>query len=265
MSFAWAVPSVIVLFVTILACLRGGWWLGRRHHRVTGDHADEGLGAVEGAVFGLMGLLIAFTFTGAADRFDDRRALITEEVNAIGTAWLRLDLLPDAARDSVRELFRQYLDARITLYRERGDDVALAEARKPIEVIQQNIWAQLQAAVREDRSMPIAQTVLPTVNEMFDIAEERYWVTQRHPAPAIFVILTLLILISALLAGFGMAKAPRQSPLHVVGFAAVTAVALYLIVDLEFPRLGFVRVDSFDRELVELRASMQGEGHSTSD
>jgi hypothetical protein len=112
MKFAWALPSMIVLFVVVLACLRGGWWLGRRHYRIAGEGAHDGLGAVEGAVFGLMGLLVAFTFTGAADRFDDRRQLITEEVNAVSTAWLRLDLLPDKARESVRDLFRQYLDAR---------------------------------------------------------------------------------------------------------------------------------------------------------
>ena len=116
---------------------------------------------------------------------------------------------------------------------------------------------ELQAAVREDRSMPIAQTVLPIVNEMFDIAEERYWMTQRHPPMAIFVILTLMVLVSALLAGFGMAKAPQLSRLHVFGFAAVTTIALYLIIDLEFPRLGLVRVDNFDREVLELRDSMQ--------
>jgi hypothetical protein len=257
MKFVGAILLMSLLFVMVLACLRGGWWLGRRHRRLTGDGAHEGLGAVEGAVFGLMGLLIAFTFTGAADRFDNRRQLITEEANAVGTAWLRLDLLPDKARESVRDLFRQYLDARITAYREWGDAAARLEFRKPIEAIQGNIWAQLQAAIREDRSLPIAQTVLPPVNEMFDIAEERYQVTYRHPPPAIFVILTVLVLVSALLAGFGMAKAPRQSRVHAFGFAAITAIALYLIADLEFPRLGFVRVDSFDQALIDLRASMQ--------
>lgn len=257
MKFAWALPSMIVLFVVVLACLRGGWWLGRRHYRIAGEGAHDGLGAVEGAVFGLMGLLVAFTFTGAADRFDDRRQLITEEVNAVSTAWLRLDLLPDKARESVRDLFRQYLDARIKAYRELGDGAATPESKQPIIAIQQRIWAELQAAVREDRSMPIAQTVLPIVNEMFDIAEERYWMTQRHPPMAIFVILTLMVLVSALLAGFGMAKAPQLSRLHVFGFAAVTTIALYLIIDLEFPRLGLVRVDNFDREVLELRDSMQ--------
>jgi hypothetical protein len=256
MKFAWAMPTVAILFLLVIACLRGGWWLGRRHTRIAGDGAHQGLGAIEAAVFGLMGLLIAFTFTGAADRFDDRRELITKEVNAIGTAWLRLDILPDASRESVRALFRQYLDARIGAYRELGDGAANADVRRPIRAVQENIWAQLQLAIREERSLPIAQSVLPPVNEMFDIAEERYWMTERHPPPAIFVILTILVLVSALLAGFGMAEAPKQSKLHVVGFAAVTAIALYLIVDLEFPRLGFVRVDAFDLELVELRATM---------
>jgi hypothetical protein len=256
MNFAWAIPSAITLFLIVLGCLRGGWWLGRRHHRLTGSSAHEGLGAVEGAVFGLMGLLIAFTFTGAASRFDDRRELITDEVNAIGTAWLRLELLPEAAREQVRDLFRDYLDARITAYQDRGEDAARADARTSVEPIQRRIWERVLAAVHEDPSMPIAQMLIPPINEMFDLVETRHWVTRRHPPLAIFVILAVLVLVSALLAGFGMAKAPRQSKLHVFGFAAVTAVALYLIIDLEFPRLGFVRVNVFDQELVELRASM---------
>jgi hypothetical protein len=256
MTFAWAMPSVAILFLLVLGCLRGGWWLGRRHHRLAGEGAHQGLGAIEAAVFGLMGLLIAFTFTGAADRFDDRRELITEEANAVGTAYMRLDVLPEPYRESVRALFREYLDARITAYHDLGDGAAAFDVRQPIKVAQEKIWTQLQLAIRADRSLPIAQSVLPPVNEMFDIAEERYWVTERHPPPAIFVILMLLVLVSALLAGFGMAEAPKQSKLHAVGFAAVTAVALYLIVDLEFPRLGFVRVDAFDQELIELRATM---------
>jgi len=66
----------------------------------------SGSGAIEGAVFGLMGLLIAFTFFGAAARFDTRRAMVIEEANNIGTAWLRLDLLPVSAQPPLREKFR---------------------------------------------------------------------------------------------------------------------------------------------------------------
>jgi hypothetical protein len=83
---------VTVLFVGILACLEIGWRI--RHHRGREDSEDSGLSAIDGAVFGLMGLLIAFTFTGAASRFEARRQLIVQETNAMGTAWLRLDLAP---------------------------------------------------------------------------------------------------------------------------------------------------------------------------
>jgi hypothetical protein len=115
----------------------------------------------------------------------------------------------------------------------------------------------LQAAVREDSRLPLAMLVLPPVNEMFDIAETRIRATQQHPPPAIYVLLALLVLVSALFAGFGMAKSQQQSKVHLLGFAATTAVALYLILDLEYPRLGLIRVDSFDQALIDLRTSMQ--------
>src|SRR5271170_3579183 len=103
----------LALFVAVLACLEIGWRI--RHKRRHEDHpdTDSGLGAIDGAVYGLMGLLIAFTFTGAAARFEVRRQLITQETNAIGTAWLRIDLLPAASQPAIRAEFRGYLDSRI--------------------------------------------------------------------------------------------------------------------------------------------------------
>ena len=87
----------VTLFFGILLFLEVGRRIGIR--RITNDTegARAGTGAVEGAVFGLLGLLIAFTFSGAASRFDTRRQLIVEETNVIGTAYLRLDLLPSDA------------------------------------------------------------------------------------------------------------------------------------------------------------------------
>src|SRR5262245_16840999 len=103
------------LFCGMLLLLELGWRLGRRQGR-DAEGGQAGVGAVEGAVFALMGLLIAFTFSGAATRFDSRRQVIVEEANAIGTAWLRLDLLPSAAQPALRDMFRRYLDARLAVY-----------------------------------------------------------------------------------------------------------------------------------------------------
>ncbi len=75
--------------------------------RVDPEGARSITGAVEASIFALLGLLIAFTFSGAGDRFEARRELITEEANSIGTAWLRIDLLADADQSALREQFRQ--------------------------------------------------------------------------------------------------------------------------------------------------------------
>jgi hypothetical protein len=117
---------VLGLFIGALCMLEFGRWLGLRRMARDPVGARAGAGAVEAAVFGLMGLLIAFTFSGAAARFDARRAQLVEEANCIGTAWLRLDLLPPAAQPSLREKFRQYTDARVAAFRKLPD----VEARK---------------------------------------------------------------------------------------------------------------------------------------
>ena len=112
---------ITTLFVAMFALVSAGTRLG------AGRKAD-GLGAIDGAVFGLMGLLIAFTFGSAAVRFETRRNLIVEEANDIGTAYLRLDLLPADAQPELREAFRRYVDVRLAVYRKLPDlDATQAE------------------------------------------------------------------------------------------------------------------------------------------
>jgi hypothetical protein len=245
-----------VLFAGLLGCLRLGWVIGRRQSRAAGEDAQAGLGAIDGSVFGLMGLLVAFTFTGAATRFHERRELVTEHVNAIGTAWLRLDLLPDDDREKAREAFRRYTDTVLATVREVADEETVVAGLARLNAIQQEIWDQLIDATKRDRSLPLAQTILPPVNEMFDLSNSRLLASRQHPPLAVFAMLGALVLLSGLFAGFGMAKSERQSPLHVFGFAALMALSIYLILDMEYPRLGFVRIDAFDQAVVDLRATM---------
>lgn len=246
----------IIIFGGLLACLRLGWRIGRHRLQTAGDDGHAGLGALDGAVFGLMGLLVAFTFTGAASRFHERRDLITQQVNAIGTAWLRLDLLDDADREMARDGVRRYVDTQMEIVRSVGDDEAVRAGLVQLSSVQQEIWTTLIRAAKADQSTPIAQVVFPPFNETFDLSTSRLMAARQHPPLAVFLMLGLLVLLSGLMAGFGMAKAGSQSPLHIFGFAAIMALAVYLILDIEYPRLGLVRIDSFDEALIELRASM---------
>jgi hypothetical protein len=239
----------------MLLLLELGRRLGRRRQARDDEGARAGLGAVEGAVFALLGLLIAFTFSGAASRFDSRRQLIVEEANAIGTAWLRLDLLPPAAQPELRELFRQYLDLRLAIYQKLPDlEAALAELDKA-NALQGTIWSRAVAACQQSPAPVVAQ-VVPALNQMFDIATTRTAAARIHPPTIIFVLLGVLALMSSLLAGHAMAGAKSRSWIHMVGFALIMAATSYVILDLEFPRLGMIRIDAFDQTLVELRQSM---------
>ena len=252
----WSLLLATALFAGMLLMLVVGQRVGERFEATDPDGAHTGTGAVEGAIFALFGLLVAFTFSGASARFDTRRNLIVEEANAIGTAHLRLDLLPPAAQPGLRALFGRYLDARLATYRRIPDlDAARAEVVHA-EKLQTEIWsAALTAAADGDRPSA-TMLLLPALNAMFDIASTRLAATEMHPPFVVYALLFGLGLGCAGLAGYSMAQGRKRKWPHMIAFAAIVAVTVYVILDLEYPRLGMIRVDAFDRLLEDLRQRM---------
>src|SRR3954451_13621787 len=106
----------LLLFFAMLLSIETGARIGRRRKSSDSRTSVDGLGTIDAAVFGLLGLILAFTFSGASERLVVRRAQIVQEANAIGTAYLRLDLLPSTEQPAIRDLFRKYLDSRISAY-----------------------------------------------------------------------------------------------------------------------------------------------------
>jgi hypothetical protein len=253
-----ALPFAISLFVGMVICLELGRRLGTRTLARDPQGGVFGLGVVEGAVFGLYGLLLAFTFSGAAIRFDTKRQLIAEEANAIGTAYLRLDLLPADSQLAMRKRFREYVDSRLEVYRRNPYiETVKAELSKSAK-IQMEIWAQAVAATRLPAAHPdAAKLLLPALNTMIDVTTTRTMAIRTHPPWIIFGLLFVLALVCSLLAGFGTAGSKQRSWLHVTAFAAITVISVYVILDIEYPRVGLVRLDAYDSVLIELRDSMQ--------
>jgi hypothetical protein len=246
------------MFVGMVVLLEVGRRIGLHRLRTNPEGAREGLGAAEGAIFALLGLLIAFTFSGAATRFDQRRNLIVEEANAIGTAYLRVDLVAPDLQPALRDTFRRYLAARLDVYRRVPDLIAVEAALAEANRLQKDIWDQAVAASRAPGSHPnVTMLLLPALNAMIDITTTRLMATRTHPPAIIFVMLVALALAAALLAGHGMATAKARSWTHVLAFAAAVATALYVILEIEYPRLGLIRVDAFDDVLVGLRELMK--------
>jgi len=247
-----AVSIALLLFVGLLGMIQLGRRLGQKRDPKS---AREGQAAAEGAVYALFGLLLAFSFSNAAERFDDRRVLIVNEANSIGTAYLRLDMLPAEAQPALRDGFRRYLDSRLLTYRKLPDVPAAREEFTRSLILQQELWRMAVETVKTQGVPPLI--LLPPLNEMFDLASTRVARTSTHPPNAIFAMLVALALVSAMLVGFRMAGDDRPSPVHTVVYAAVLSLVIYLVLDLEYPRLGFIRVDAADRALVEVREGMK--------
>jgi hypothetical protein len=256
-------PTLVALIVACVIsagmglCLEVGRRAGIRRLASDPDGAHVGTGALEGAVFALLGLLIAFTFSGAASRFDARRTMIQEEANAIGTAWLRLDLLAPGPRAQLQDLFRRYLDSRLETYRKMSDFAAArAELDRSVK-LQQEIWDAAVVACRESGSMPAHALLLPALNDMIDIVTTRIEAMKHHPPAAIFVMLGILALVASVMAGYGMAGSRTRSLTHVLGFMVAMTLTIYIIMDMEYPRFGLIRLDAADQVLVDLRTSMK--------
>jgi hypothetical protein len=248
---------VIILFVVILSCFEIGWKVRHSHKKRDEPDADSGLGAIDGAVFGLMGLLIAFTFTGAAARFETRRDLIVQETNAMGTAWLRLDLLPSDAQSIVRAEMRDYVDSRIDLFRLVSYDQVAAEKEFARGIaLQQKIWSDSATALKQQGSPAATSLLLAALNDMIDITTTRYVAMLTHPPLAIYIVLGFFVLASSLLAGYGMGKSDKRNWTHRLLFSATLALAMYIILDLDYPRLGLIRINTMDQIMVDLRNSM---------
>jgi hypothetical protein len=251
------VAFVILLFFGMLAMLELGRRIRIRQRALHAEGGGPGLGAVEGAVFALLGLLIAFTFSGAASRFDARRQLVVEEANDIGTAYLRLDLLPPATQAPLREKFRQYVDARLAFYQLLPDREAALVPEGRALALQNEIWRDAVAAGQQSPTTQASILLLPALNAMIDITTTRKTVLRMHPPLVIFFLLGGIALASSLFAGYGMAEASGRSALHVFGFAAIVTLSVYVILDLEYPRLGLIRVDALDQLLADVRDGMK--------
>jgi hypothetical protein len=256
MDFAMlSLVGAAVLIAGMIACGEGGRRFALRRAAQDRDATWSGIGVVDGAVFALFGLVIAFTFSGAVSRFDARRDLIIKEVNAIGTAYLRIDTLPAASQPPLRDTFRRYVDSRIQTYRLLPDVAAAMAEFQNSQRLQSEIWSQAIAAAQPSHTATVV--LVPALNEMFDITTTRTLTTRIHPPPVIFVMLYVLALVCAALAGYSMAQSPSRDWLHTAAFAMVIGLAFYVILDIEYPRLGLIRITALDQAMVDLRNSMK--------
>jgi len=252
-----SIALAIGLFLAMLLFLEVGRRIGVERAHTRGSKARAGVGVVDGAVYSLLALLAGFMFSGAASRFDQRRLLVGEIANSAGRTWKRIDMLPDEQRTPVRAGLRRYMDELIAYYAAPVTSTAMLRLPAPLSQAEDSVWARSVAACKAPGGELARMLLLPALNDTFDGVERERVARRVHPSPLIYVMFGIAALAAALFAGYGMASGPARNWMFTIGIAAVVSAATYVILELEYPRLGLVRVTGMDQVLVEARDAMK--------
>ena len=246
----------LVFFGCLVACLEFGYRVGQRRLTPEADELSKSPNLLSGSVYTLLGLLLSFSFSLTVQRFESRRHLVIDEANAIGTAYLRVDLLQPNDQPGMRHEFQRFTDAQIKLGEQLNSGQNISDQIKTTQSAQHRIWELAMTAYESDPHESTRILFTPAINQMFDLASTRIEASETRMPGMIYLLLVLLSFASAVLAGRGLAGRPNREWGHRIVFSAVLALVLFVILDLDDPRQGSIRIDHADQMLQDLRSSM---------
>lgn len=234
----------------VIAAHEVGFRLGSLS-RSTDATLDRQLALVRASTAALVAFLIGFAFSGAASRYVERLDIIAKEANALGTAYLRADALAEPQRAELKAALREYTADRVTLLSgSAGDQVNPLLAK--VNGLHERMW---RAAMRGTKdNAPLMAIVLPPVNEVIDLHATHLAMARRHLPLPIMAVLLGATAISVGLLGFGNGRVNRRFSLLDSVYGVVLAIALWMTIDLDYPRMGLIRVGN--QGFVEALAAM---------
>jgi hypothetical protein len=250
----------LLLLIACIAAFEGGLALGTRLlHRRRPDDAHDNDGHTLSGVFGLLALLMAFSFGMALDRYEERRDLVVAEANALSTFASRVALLPagDAAR--VRVLLSEYGQARLA-FGNAVTDAGAAQAFHAADAVHARIGELVYASLAAAPADPRGPALLQPYNEAGDVAAERLAAREAHLPDAVLVLLCLFAVAGAALLGYNRAGRLVAHRPAVILFLALLAMAFITVLDLDRPRSGVIQVpqDAMERQAAALDAGAGG-------
>jgi hypothetical protein len=244
------------LFGLLFVSLELGFRSGRRARSESDPSAGAQVGAIQGAVLGLLGLLLAFSFAAAGSRFLERQDLIVTEANAIGTAFLRADLLDEPHRSELRMALQHYTEQRLAVSARLQQGLGLTPADlDEIERLHARIWRAAAAGVAARPAATLA--VLAPVNEVIDLHTLRLAASRKHLP---FLVLGLLIACSAIaigVIGYGGGMSGRRRVPLTAALTILIGTGLWITIDLDYPRGGLIQLSDAPLEALRFDAPVQ--------
>lgn len=248
---------LILLGLLGLLLLAGevGYRVGRSNRPSPPELVRAQVSGIQGALAGLFALLLGFTFAMALSRFDLRKQMVVRESNAIGTAFLRAGLLNDPQRAEMTELFRRYVEVRLSTARNPNlPTPAQQELDAEAGRLQDKMWLLAAAAAEVDPRAVTAGLLLEAVNELIDVKGERDAALANHVPETVLTLLCAFAILTAGVLGYGNGLAGARAFGAAATLTAVIALVILVILDLDRPRRGLIRVSQ--ESMILLQRSM---------
>ena len=257
----------LVLFAGMILAGGLGYWLRRRRERAhpkpetdAKDQGDSQEGLIVSAVMGLLALLVGFTFSLALDRFDNRRAAVLEEANAIGTTYLRTQMVDAPYRAQISQLLSDYADNRIALSAEKAGPRAEALMSRNDRLVTQ-IWTATVAAWPTMKGLDFSSAYLDSMNQMIDMDATRRAARRAHVPAEVFLLLFVYQFVAAGVLGYVLVGTRgRQSGAFLF---VLFGLSLLLVIDLDRPVDGGVTVSQ--QPMLDVREMIRANPPATYD
>lgn len=242
----------VAIFVLILLFYWLGYkfknWLIEKHP----GKVPESIGAVEGSLLGILGLLLGFTFSLAMSKYETRRQLTVDEANKIGTAILRCDMYPDSIRNSFRADFKEYVETRIRYYAVGNDEKKIKNELIKAKEISGRIWKTAAIQSQDRENIVRSAQMIPGLNAMIDIVTTRD-ATRISAVPSLILwVLLTLVMMAAFVLGSDYTGKERNKVL-ILSYAIAMSLTMNLINELNRPRSGLINLDDVEKKMIELR------------
>jgi hypothetical protein len=241
----------LVGLAAIWIAIEIGYQLGKRF----AGRGSGNVATLEGAVLGLLALMIAFTFAMALTRFESRRDAILNEANAIGTTALRARLLPEPYRTEVLKLLREYVTIRLDITRRTASRPELTAAVDQSNRLQESLWQHAKAMAAKDTSMVPTGLFIQTLNEMIDNQAKRLAALRNRVPNTVMLALFAVATIAGAFAGYASGLDERRTRMPVFVMGLLVAAVILLIMDLDRPGSGFIDVSQ--QPMIDTAASIR--------
>lgn len=247
------------IFVASLAVMVASSELGRWLGKSAGGRAGADVSTLEGAVLGLLALMIGFTFAMALSRFDGRRDGVLSEANAIGTTALRARLLPAPYDAEVLRLLQEYVQVRLDVTQHVPTPAQLDAAMKRSIEIQEELWQHGMAVAAVNKEFVPTGLFIQALNDMIDNHEGRLTALRSRVPNIVLLALYGAATISSAFAGYASGSGSRPSRLPIYVMVLLVCGVILLIQDLDRPSTGFITVSQ--QPMVDTARSIAGYSH----